>query len=68
MLREREPGDKLAMVVVGRDGSHSQLVTRVALTGVTATSAGSVSMVIDQIAAVEIVFAGPGDALLQRSL
>jgi len=25
-------------------------------------------MVIDQIAALEIVFAGPGDALLQRSL
>jgi hypothetical protein len=40
----------------------------VALTGVTATPAGRVSMVIDQIVAIEIVFAGPGEVLLQRSL
>jgi hypothetical protein len=60
--------DKLAMVVVGRDGSQSQLATWVALTGVTATPGGSTSMPMDQIAAVQIVSAENGDVLLQRSL
>lgn len=63
-----EPGDKLTLVVVGRDGSRSQLATWVALTGVTATRGGSTSMPIDQIAQVEIVSADDGDVLLQRSL
>jgi hypothetical protein len=63
-----EPGDKLAMVVVARDGPHSYLVTWVALAGVTATPGGSTSMPIDEIAAVEIVSADTGDVLLRRSL
>jgi anti-sigma factor RsiW len=63
-----EPGDKLAMEVVGRDGSQSRLATWVALTGVTATPGGSTSMPIDQIAAVQIVSATSGDVFLQRSL
>ncbi|MCW2653701.1 MAG: hypothetical protein JWR32_4677 [Mycobacterium sp.] len=63
-----EPGDKLAMVVLGRDGSQDQLATWVALTGVTATPSGSTSMPIDQIATVQIVSAYQGDVLLQRSL
>jgi hypothetical protein len=63
-----EPGDKLAMVVIGRDGSQSQLATWVALTGVTAVPGGSTSMLIGQIAAVQIVSADRGDVLLQRSL
>jgi hypothetical protein len=63
-----EPGDKLAMVVVGRDGSHSQLATWAALTDVTATPGGSTSMRIDQIAAVQITSADRGDVLLQRRL
>jgi Putative zinc-finger len=62
------PGDKLAMVVVGRNGVHSQLATWVALAGVTATPGGSTSMPIDQIAAVQVVTADTGDVLLQRSL
>ena len=63
-----EAGDKLAMVVVGRDGSRAQLATWVALTGVTATPGGSTSMPLDQIAAVQVVSADNGEVLLQRSL
>jgi hypothetical protein len=63
-----EPGDKLAMVVVGRDGSHSQLATWVALTDVTATPGGNTSMPIDQITAVQITSADRGDVLLQRRM
>jgi hypothetical protein len=55
------------MVVVGRDDSHSQLVTWVALIGVTAAPGGSTSMPIGQIAAVQVVSADAGDVLLQRS-
>ena len=61
-------GDKLAMVVVGRDGSQAQLATWVALTGVTATPAGHTSMPIDEIASVQIVSAETADVLLERTL
>ena len=63
-----EPGDKLTLVVVGRDGSRNQLATWVALTGVSASRGGSTSMPIDQIAEVQIVSADDGDVLLQHSL
>jgi Putative zinc-finger len=65
---ESEAGDKLAMVVKGRDGSQTQLATWVALTGVPATPGGSTSMPIDQIASVQIVSADTGDVLMQRDL
>ncbi len=65
---EEEAGDKLAMVVVGRDGSQTQLATWVGLAGVTASPGGSTSMTIDQIAAVQVVSADDGSVLLQRSL
>ncbi|HUO40373.1 MAG TPA: zf-HC2 domain-containing protein [Mycobacterium sp.] len=61
-------GDRLAMVVVGRDGTRAQLATWVALTGVTATPVGSTSMPMDQIAAVQVVSLDNGEVLLQRSL
>jgi hypothetical protein len=63
-----EPGDRLAMVVVGRDGSHDRLATWMALKGASATPAGSTAMPIDQIAIVQIVSAETGSVLLQRSL
>jgi hypothetical protein len=63
-----EPSRKLAMVVVGRDGSQDRLATWMAVDGVRATPAGSTSMPIDQIATVEIVSADTGDALLQRTM
>lgn len=62
-----EAGDRLAMVVVGRDGSHTQLATWVGLTGIPASPGGSTSMPIDQIAAVQVIAVDTGDVLLQRS-
>ncbi|MBV8927628.1 MAG: zf-HC2 domain-containing protein [Mycobacteriaceae bacterium] len=66
--KDDEVGDKLAMVVVGRDGTQTQLATWVALTGVPATPGGSTSMPMDEISAVQIVSADSGEVLLQRSL
>ena len=63
-----EPGDKLAMVVVGRDGSHDRLATWVAVKGLSATPGASTSLPIDQIATVQIVSADTGSVLLQRNL
>lgn len=60
--------DTLAMVVVGRDGSHTRLATWVAEPGHTAKPAGSISMPVDQIAAVQVVLADSDRVLLQRSL
>jgi anti-sigma factor RsiW len=60
--------DRLAMVVVGRDGTHTQLATWVAEPGHTATPAGSIAMPTDQIAAVQVVSADNGQVLLERSL
>ena len=60
--------DKLAMVVVSRDGTHTQLATWVADPGHTANPAGSISTPVEQIAAVQIVAADSGQVLLQRSL
>lgn len=60
--------DRLAMIVVGRDGSQTQLATWVAEPGHTANTAGSISTPVDQIAAVQVVSADTGAVLLQRSL
>jgi anti-sigma factor RsiW len=60
--------DRLAMVVVGRDGTHTRLATWVAEPGHTATPAGSISTPTDQIAAVQVVSADNGQVLLERSL
>jgi hypothetical protein len=62
------PLDKLAMVVVARDGSRDQLATWMAVKGVDANPAASTARSIDQIATVEIVAADTGDVLLQRTL
>ncbi|MDT5085988.1 MAG: hypothetical protein QOJ61_3031, partial [Mycobacterium sp.] len=58
----------LAMVVVGRDGSHTRMATWVANPGYTATPAGSISTPVDQIASVQVVSAEHGQVLLERSL
>ncbi len=60
--------DALAMVVVGRDGSHTRLATWVANPGHTASPAGSTSTRVDQIASVQVVSADDGRVLLERSL
>jgi anti-sigma factor RsiW len=60
--------DKLAMVVVNRDGTHTQLATWVADPGHTASPAGSISTPVNQIASVQVVSADNGKVLLERSL
>jgi anti-sigma factor RsiW len=60
--------DTLAMVVVGRDGSHTRMATWVANPGYTATPAGNISTPVDQIASVQVVSAENGQVLLERSL
>jgi anti-sigma factor RsiW len=60
--------DTLAMVVVGRDGSHTRMATWVANPGHTATPVGSISTPVDQIASVQVVSAADGQVLLERSL
>lgn len=63
-----DTADRLAMVAVGRDGSHTQLATWMALDGVTALPSGSTSMPIDEIVSVQVISADTGDVLLSRSL
>jgi anti-sigma factor RsiW len=60
--------DTLAMVAVGRDGSHTRIATWVANPGDAATPAGSTSTRVDQIASVQVVSADDGQLLLERSL
>jgi anti-sigma factor RsiW len=60
--------DRLAMVVVNRDGTHTQLATWVADPGHTATPAGSISTPVGQIASVQVISADNGKVLLERSL
>jgi hypothetical protein len=47
---DQDAGDKLAMVVVGRDGGQEELTTWLALDGTTATPRGQTSTSVDQIA------------------
>jgi anti-sigma factor RsiW len=60
--------DTLAMVVVGRDGSHTRLATWVANPGHTAVPAGSISTPVRELAAVQVVSVDSGQVLLERSL
>jgi anti-sigma factor RsiW len=62
------PHDTLAMVVVGRDGSHTRMATWVANPGHTAAPVGTISTPVDQIAYVQVVSADDGQVLLERSL
>lgn len=61
-------GDILAMVIVGRDSSRTQLATWSAVPGVTARPNGNTPTPIDQISAVQIVASDSGDVLLQRAM
>jgi hypothetical protein len=61
-------GNRLALVVVGRDGTKSELATWTAVEGGTAYPAGSTALPLEQIAAVQVIAAKTGNVLLQRSL
>jgi hypothetical protein len=62
------PPSNLGMVVVGRDGSRTQVATWLGLSGATALPSGNTSMAKDEIAAVQLVSADSGKVLLERQL
>lgn len=60
--------NNLGMVVVGRDGSHTQVATWLGLPGATALPSGNTPMPMDQIASVQLVSVDSGTVLLERPL
>lgn len=62
------PPQNLGMVVVGRDGSHTQVATWLGLSGATALPSGNTPMPMNEIAAVQLVSPDSGRVLLERSL
>ncbi len=58
----------LGMVVVGRDGSHTQIATWLGLSGATALPSGNTPMPATEIAAVQLVSADNGKVLLERKI
>jgi hypothetical protein len=62
------PPSNLGLVVVGRDGTRTQVATWLGLSGATALPSGNTAMPMDQIAAVQLVAADSGQVLLQKSL
>ncbi len=62
------PPSNLGMVVVGRDGSRTQVATWLGLSGATALPSGNTAMPKDQIASVELVSVDSGQVLLERQM
>jgi len=58
----------LGMVVVGRDGSHTQVATWLGLSGATALPSATTPMQKDEIAAVQLVSSDNGKVLLEKNL
>ena len=61
-----EAPSTLGMVVVGRDGSRTQIATWLGLTGATALPSGNTTMPKDHIASVQLVSLDSGRVLLER--
>ncbi len=62
------PPQNLGMVVVGRDGSHTQVATWLGLSGATALPSATTPMPKDEIAAVQLVTPDNGKVLLEKRL
>jgi hypothetical protein len=62
------PPQNLGMVVVGRDGSRTEIATWLGLSGATALPSGNTTMPINEIAAVQMVSSPDGKVLLERNL
>jgi len=62
------PPQNLGMVVVGRDGSHTEVATWLGLSGATALPSATTPMQKDEIAAVQLVSPDNGKVLLERRL
>jgi len=62
------PPQNLGMVVVGRDGSHTEVATWLGLSGATALPSATTPMQKDEIAAVQLVSSDNGKVLLESHL
>jgi hypothetical protein len=62
------PPQSLGMVVVGRDGSHTQVATWLGLSGATALPSANTPMQVNEIAAVQMVSSDNGKVLLETHL
>jgi Putative zinc-finger len=62
------PPSNLGMVVVGRDGTHTQIATWLGMSGATALPSGNTPVPVGEIAAVQLVSADSGQVLLERQL
>jgi hypothetical protein len=62
------PPQNLGMVVVGRDGSHTEVATWLGVSGATALPSATTPMPKDEIAAVQLVSSDNGKVLLERHL
>ncbi|VEG52011.1 putative transmembrane anti-sigma factor [Mycolicibacterium aurum] len=66
--RQDAPPQNLGMVVVGHDGSRSQIATWLGLSGATALPSGTTPMSPSDIATVQLVSAPDGKVLLETHL
>ncbi|HKP44554.1 zf-HC2 domain-containing protein [Mycobacterium sp.] len=62
------PPQNLGMVVVGRDGSHTQVATWLGLSGATALPSANTPIQKGEIAAVQLVSSDDGKVLLEKHL
>lgn len=62
------PAQNLGMVVIGRDGTRTQIATWLGLSGATALPSGNVPLPPGEIASVQLVSADDGKVLLERNL
>jgi hypothetical protein len=62
------PPQNLGMIVVGRDGSHTEVATWLGLSGATALPSATTPMQKDDIAAVQLVSSENGKVLLEKHL
>jgi hypothetical protein len=66
--RRDAPPQNLGMVVVARDGSHSQVATWLGLSGATALPSANTPLPVGEIAAVQLVSPDSGKVLLEKQL
>jgi hypothetical protein len=66
--RRDAPPQNLGMVVVGRDGSQSQVATWLGLSGATALPSANTPLPMQEIAAVQLVSPDSGQVLLEKNL
>ena len=66
--RRDAPPQNLGMVVVGHDGSRSEIATWLGLSGATALPSGTTPMPVEEIAAVQMVSSPDGKVLLEKQL